>query len=94
MKRNNKDKEIQAAPKEKAPVKKRERRAIRTITSVLIMLLAYALCAGGLAWYLITEGVSPIGAAGALVTLLMAYIAFGLYLVIKHKDLRCCLSLY
>ena len=87
MKHRNNDKEIQTANKEKAPVKKRESRAIRTITSVFIMLVAYALCAGGLAWYLITEGVSPVGAAGALVTLLMAYIAFGLYLVIKHKDL-------
>ena len=75
------------AKNEAAPRKKRESRKLKTFMSVLIMFIAYALCAGGLAWYLLDAGTSAVSTAGALITLLMAYSAFGLYLIIKHKDL-------
>lgn len=54
---------------------------------VLILIGAYVISAAGLLWHLLSSGRGAYSAVGALTMLLMAHAAFGLYLVLKHRDL-------
>ena len=69
-------------PKEKKPGKR-----LKTFWSILILLAAYWASGAGLIFFMRNNWQPDVNMAGALVALLMGFLAFGCYIMIRHKDL-------